>query len=193
VNGHPTRYRVTCGQHDEPPAIASFRDRIKLLIVAPQFPHDAGLASVPYTGRKLMRKFLSPRIEPARIPYRRSEAWCLRPRGYGAGLPIQNSLQSLFVLLKINFPFGYYLFMILFFRLRYKRCDKLTRQHDTTFCAILCICSKGSPNFYKLIQRSLLPRRETRVLCRCCNPASLFSTVCITELTETVAEISNTF
>ncbi|KDR10421.1 hypothetical protein L798_15433 [Zootermopsis nevadensis] len=60
MNDHPTRYRVTCGQHDEPPDIASFPDRITLLIVSPQFSHDAGLAPVPYTGRKLMRKFPLP-------------------------------------------------------------------------------------------------------------------------------------
>ena len=53
----------------DPPAVtAGPRNQDSLPIVAAQFPYDAGLAPVPYTGRNSLKKFLPPAgLELARV------------------------------------------------------------------------------------------------------------------------------
>ena len=52
-----------------PAVIAGSRNQDSLPTVAPQIPHEAGLAPIPYTNQNTLRKFLPPDgQEPACIP-----------------------------------------------------------------------------------------------------------------------------
>ena len=55
MNDHPARLGQTCGQNVEPkPTDVPLDRNFRYKSVNTQIPHDDGLASIPYTGRKLL-------------------------------------------------------------------------------------------------------------------------------------------
>ena len=64
VNHHPTNEAEKFGQHVVSPCHKMVFNQSSLPVVAPYYPHDAGWATVPYTGQNPWENFFPRASEP---------------------------------------------------------------------------------------------------------------------------------